>query len=196
MTKEKYGGCQRQLAWFSRQKGGLYFEVFAFFGGSHTSYHRDGNIFRTSPATNYHATPKGKYLPLDGFKGWHQLGIMMANKDTLLENPCVGKHHRKTAITLQEIGLKSYPSVTINFVVELLESNGLEFITSEDAAPPPDAKVYMIDSIQPWIVLTVLGYEHNLLVKPCKDGVTVSHFNIRYSANRPGVKYEYEAYSH
>ena len=194
VTKEEYEGCQRQLAWFARHKKGLYFDVFGFFMGSHTSYHRDGKIFRTSPTTNYHATYLGKYLPLDDFKGWYQLGTSMVRKSELLKKPCLKGHDRNKALTLQEVDLEAYPSETINIVMEFLEPSKRELITSKDVAPPPNATMFVIDSIQPWIVLTILGHEHNLLIKPREDGFIVRHFNTRYSTNLPGVKYRYEAY--
>ena len=160
------------------------------------SYHRDGKIFRTSPATIYQAKKEylGKYLPLDNFKGWYQLGTSMIAKSELLKNPCLKERDRKKALTLQEVDLKAYPSEIINIVVEFLEPSKRELLTSEDVAPPPDATMLVIDSIQPWIVLTILGHEHNLLIKPSEDGFTVSHFNTRYSTNLPGVQYKYEAY--
>ena len=90
--------------------------------------------------------------------------------------------------------MEAYPSETINIVVEFLEPSKRELITSKDVAPPPDATMFVIDSIQPWIVLTILGHEHNLLIKPREKGFSVSHFNTRYSTNLLGVKYRYEAY--
>lgn len=162
--------------------------------GSHISYHRDGKIFRTSPATNGHAKYLRKYLPLDDFRELYQLGISMVMKNELLKNPCLKERDRKRALTLQEIDLGAYPSETINIVVEFLEPSKRELITSEDIVPPPDAAILMIDSIQPWIVLTVLGHEHNLLIKPTENGFSVLHFNTRYSANLTGIKYRFEAY--
>ena len=193
-TKEKYRGCHRQLAWFARHQNGLYFETFGFFMGSHTSYHRDGRIWRTSPATNRRPDYLRKYLPLDDFRGMYQLGLSMVRKSELGKNPCLKERHRKKALAIQEVDLKAYPSDILNIVVELLEPDKREFITSEDIAPPPDATMFVIDSMQPWIVLTVLGHKHNLLIDPKKGVITVHHFNARYSANRPGVTYKFEAY--
>lgn len=196
MTKEEYEGCQRQLMWFARHQNGIYFDVLGFFmrTDSHRSYHRDGRIWRTSPATNYYAKYLGKYLPLDDFKGWYQLGTNMVGKSELLKNPCLKERHRMKALALQEVDLEAFPSETINIVVEFLEPGKYEVITSKDVAPPPDARMLVIDSMEPWIVLTILGHEHNLLIKPKEDGFIVRHFNTRYSTNLPGVKYRYEAY--
>ena len=196
VTKEEYEGCQRQLAWFAKHQNGIYFDVLGFFMrmDSHMTYHRDGRIWRTSPATNYHAKYLGKYLPLDDFKGWYQLGTSMILKSELLKNPCLKERDQKKALTVQEVDLEAYPSEVINIVVEFLEPSKRELITSEDVAPPPDATILVINSLQPWIVLTILGHEHNLLIKPKKDGFIVHHFNTRYSTNLPRVKYRYEAY--
>ena len=196
VTKREYRGCQRKLAWFKRYQNGIYFDVFGFFMGSHTSYHRDGRIFRTSPTPNFQTRKEylGKYLPLDDFKEWYQLGTSMMLKSELMRNPCFMKRDRKKALTLQEIDLEAYPSEVINIVVEFLEPGKSELITSEGLAPPPDATLLVVNSIQPWIVLTILGHEHNLLIKPKADGFIVHHFNTRYSTKLPGVKYRYEAY--
>lgn len=196
VTKEEYEGCQRQLIWFAKHQNGIYFDVFGFFvrTDSHLSYHRDGRIWRTSPATNYSAKYLGRYLPLDDFKGCYQLGTNMVGKSELLKNPCFKESHRKKASTLQEVDLGKYPSETINIVVEFLEPSKRQVITSKDVEPPPDATMLVIESIKPWIVLTILGHEHNLLIKPKGDGFIVRHFNSRYSTNLLGVKYRYEAY--
>ena len=164
--------------------------------GSHTSYHRDGRIFRTSLASDYQTRKEylGKYLPLDDFKEWYQLGTSMILKSELLKNPCLMKRDRKKALILQEVDLEAYPSDFINIVVEFLEPGKTELLTSKDVAPPPDATILVISSVQPWIVLTILGHEHNLVIKPKEDGFIVHHFNSRYSTNLPGVKYRFEAY--
>lgn len=80
-TKEEYDGQKRKLAWFTREGKGLYFEIGSFFLGSHTSYHVDGNVFRTSPATSSRPRFQGLYTPLDKFCGWVQLGISMVAKN-------------------------------------------------------------------------------------------------------------------
>lgn len=47
-TRQQIDGARRKLAWFSRTATDLYFEVGGAFIESHTSYHKDGRIFRTS----------------------------------------------------------------------------------------------------------------------------------------------------
>lgn len=194
MTKEEYDGCQRQLAWFAKHQKGLYYEILTFFVGSHISYHRDGRIFRTSPATSCYPNRIRKYLPLEEFEGLYQLGLGMAWKSELMKNPCLKARARNKALALHEVDLEVYPSEIINIIVEFLEPNKKELIMSPDIAPPPDATMVVIDSIKPWILLTILGHEHNLLIKPREDGFVARHFNNRYSANLPGVEYKFEAY--
>lgn len=194
MTKEAYDGYQRQLAWFSRQMNGLYFEVFGLFMGSHTSYHKDGKIMRTSPAITRRDKHRGTYLPLDDFRGLYQLGAMMTSKSELRVNPCLKEPNRRKALIVYEVDLNKYPSQIMNCVVEFLEPASVSLIKSKDLAPPPNADVIIIDSIEPWIVLTILGNEHNLLIKPSENGFVVSHLNDRYTLNAPGVEYTFEAY--
>ena len=159
--------------------------------GSHISYHKNGSIWRTSPATKKNKI--GQYLPLDDFKGWYQLGTSMIEKSLLKGNPCLRKRDRRKALTIQEVDLEAFPSEIINMVVEFIELSCLESV-SKDFKPPKDAKTLVIDSIEPYIVLTILGHYHNLLIRPKEHGFVVSHCNNRYSTNIKGVQYRYEAY--
>lgn len=191
VTKKKYEGCQRKLTWFSKHGNDLYYEVFGFLMGSHISYHKDGSIWRTSPATK--KCKIGQYLPLDDFKGWYQLGTSMIEKSLLKENPCLKKRERSKALTIEEVDLEAFPSDIINMVIEFIGVSYIESI-SENFKPPKDAKTLIIDSIEPYIVLTILGHHLNLLIRPKEDGFVVSHFSNRYSTNIKGVQYRFEAY--
>lgn len=193
-TLEAYNGCQRKLVWFSRQPKGLYFEAGQLFVGTHTSYHQDGNIFRTSPATRGRPRKQGWHLPIDQFKGWYQLGIVMALKDQLLNNPCVRNKDRKPADILVEVSIRDLPSPTLNIVLELIEPEQFNLLGNPDVAPPHNAVVHVLKLNNPWVVVTILGHEEDLLVRPQDDGFVVSHYNTRYSANLPGVEYNFEAY--
>ncbi len=115
-------------------------------------------------------------------------------KNLLLKSPVLTKRDGKKAVTLKEVDLEAYPSEIINIVVEFLEPSKLELLKSEDVVPPPDATVFVIDSIEPWIVLTALGHKHNLLIEPKGSIITVHHFNTRYSVNRRGAQNQFEAY--
>jgi len=191
VTKKKYESCQRKLAWFSKHKEGLYFEVFTFLMGSHISYHKDGAIWRTSPAIKKKKI--GQYLPLDDFKGWYQLGTSMIEKRLLSGNPCLKTRELRKALAVQEVDLETFPSGIINMVIEFIDPAYLQSI-AEDYEPPKDAKTLIIDAIEPYIVLSILGHHHNLLIRPKEDGFVVSHFNKRYSTNIEGIQYRYEAY--
>lgn len=193
-TQQEYAGCQRKLAWFSKHGNDLYFEIAGFFVGSHTSYHRDGNIFRTSPATENQPQFIGKNLPLKDFTGWYQLGAGMVQKVALSKNPCLKSRDRKDTTVLKEIDLGQFPSSTLNLVVELLHPDSRDLLNSESVRPPLDAHLIVVDAVMPWIILTILGHDHNLLIRPKDKGFVVSHFNSRYSANQPGWQYAFEAY--
>lgn len=159
--------------------------------GSHVSYHKNGSVWRTSPAIKKNKI--GQYLPLDDFKGWYQLGTNMIQKSLLKGNPCVKKRERRKALTVQEVELETFPSEIINIVVEFIEPSYLESV-SKDFKPPKDAKTLVIDSIEPYIVLTILGHHHNLLIRTKEDGFAVAHYNNRYSINIKGVQYRFEVY--
>lgn len=193
-TKQQIDGATRKLGWFSRSITDLYFEVGGFFLGSHTSYHKDGNIFRTSPATDNRPSLEKQHLPLADFQGWHQLGIFMLQKSVLPTQPPLKSRDQKGRSQVHEIDIDAYPSETLNFVVELIDPDSQELLLIEQLQPPSDAQVEVFRVFQPWLVLTTMGHDDNLLVRPSHDGFILSHFNNRYSASRPGQQYRYEAY--
>src|SRR5437773_10785553 len=104
-THECFGGTQRKLAWSARQGRGLYFEIGSFFIGSHTSYHVDGKMFRTSPATGLRPRFQGQYVPLDQFRGWAQLGFAMVSKERLAMNPPLKDKDRKPGNILATVSV-------------------------------------------------------------------------------------------
>lgn len=160
---------------------------------SHVSYHKNGNIWRTAP---YPIGLKkiGKYYPLNKFREMFQFGTCMILKSQLKSNPPLKETHRKKALAIQEVDLKVYPSDIMNIVVEFFEPGELLSLLSKDFPPPLNTTTFAIDCIEPWVVLTLFGHKDNLLIKPIEDGFSVSHFNNRYSTNRKGVKYQFEAY--
>jgi hypothetical protein len=87
VSTDAVSGEKRKLAWFALHGNGLYFEASGLLWGSHTSYHVDGNVFRTSPATGGRPRFHGKQLPLGQFTGWHQLGSVMIEREVLAMNP-------------------------------------------------------------------------------------------------------------
>jgi len=193
-TKQEVGGARRKLAWFSRSSTDLYFEVGGMLYGSHTSYHRDGNIFRTSPVTENRAIMERKSMPLADFSGWHQFGVSMLRKIALPQTPALKPKDTRSPSHVYDLDLQAYPSDTLNFVIELLHPDCETLLDTPELAPPADAGVFVIREVTPWVVLTVLGHDHNLLISPAHEGVTVRHINSRYSANRPGELYKFEAY--
>ena len=193
-TLESLNGFQRKLAWFARQGRGLYFDIGASFDGSHTSYHVDGNTFRTSPATNFRPRLQGKYVPFDDFRGWRQLGFGMVSKEQVARNPTVKAKDRPPKSILDTISLNMMPAETINLVVELLHRDMRSLLELQELQPPEHAILNCLELGDLLVVVTVLGHDSNLLVRPTANGVQVSHYNDRYSANRPGVTYNFEAY--
>lgn len=193
-THETIGGLSRKLAWFALQGKGLYFDIIASLCGSHTSYHVDGNVFRTSPATDLRPRFQGKYLPLDQFRGWHQLGLGMVSKNQLATSPPLNTKDQKPCNTVEMIPIDSLPAGSINLVVELLHRDLRHLLHRPEIQPPEHAILKYIKFDDLLIVVTVLGHESNLLIRPFDNGVQVIHYNDRYSANRPGATYSFEAY--
>lgn len=193
-TLESLDGSQRKLAWFARHGRGLYFDIGASFVGSHTSYHVDGNTFCTSPATDFRPRFQGKYVPLDQFHGWRQLGFGMVSKEQVAKNPPVKAKDRPPKSILDTIALDMMPAETINLVVELLHRDMRNLLELQKLQPPEHAIVKCLELGDLLVVVTVLGHDRNLLVRPTANGVQVSHYNDRYSANRPGTTYNCEIY--
>lgn len=192
ITEGCFGGHQRELAWFSRQPKGLYFDVGAFVMGTHTSYHSDGNVFRRSPATGGRPKLQGKYVELDDFRGWYQLGITMIKKETIARNPPLRPRHRKRGGQIVEIPVNAFPSNAINVVTEIVSPDFLQYLEDAEVAPPTGAYTELLDFESFMVVLTVLGHDSNLLIRPRPKGVAISHFNSRFSANAKGFKYSLE----
>lgn len=193
-THECFFGTQRKLAWFARQGRGLYFETGAFFIGSHTSYHVDGNMFRTSPATGLRPRFEGQYVPLDQFRGWAQLGFAMVSKEQLARNPPLKARDRKPGNILVTVSIAGLPAGAINLVIELLHRDQRQLLEIREVQPPEYAILKCVELGDLLVVITVLGHDSNLLVRPTANGFQVCHYNDRYSANRPGMTYKFEAY--
>ncbi len=117
VTKNRYDGHQRQLAWFVRHPKDLYFDVIMDYMNSHVSYHKNGNIWRTAPSP-IGLKKIGKYFPLNEFREMFQVGTCMILKSRLKSNPPLKETHRKKALAIQEVDLKVYPNDIINIVVE------------------------------------------------------------------------------
>lgn len=196
-TKQEIAGFKRKLAWFSFHGDDLYFEIAGMLDGSHTSYHRDGNLFRTSPATKKRARLFGMHIPLSQFQGLYKLGMGMILKPSLSNNPKI--RNRDWRSQVYEVDIDQFPNDTINIVAELLESNMIDLISCDSMRPPKDSYIIEIESTRPWVIITLLGHDHNLLIVPYDGefkGVTLRHYNTRYSASPPGRKISYEAYKY
>lgn len=193
-TREDIGGAQRKLAWFALQGRGLYFEVGSPLFGSHTSYHVDGNVFRTSPATQGRPRFQGRQIPLNEFRGWHQFGIAMVTKARIAENPPLKVKDRRPGNLIVEAPLNDLPSDTLNLVIELLHADSRHLVARSGLVPPVGGLAYSLLLGDLCVELTLIGRAEHLLVRPLPNGFSVSHFNSRFSANAPGVQYSWEAY--
>lgn len=194
-TKQEVSGYPRKLAWFSIHSRDLYFEMAGILEGSHTSYHKDGKMWRTSLATNKRAKFIKHHYPLNQFHGWYPLGLGMLLKSSLPYNPKLKNKDKKHHVSFVDID--QFPSSVLNLVADLLEPNRGDLFQARDMQPPMDAQIIEITSSNPWIYVTVLGHDHNLLIAPYDSdfkGVTCRHINKRYSANPPGSRISYEAY--
>lgn len=184
----------RKLAWFSRQRMGLYFGVGAPLLGAHTSYHRDGNVFRTSQATQMRPRFSGRQLSLEQFRGWEQFGVAMLLRERVSSLPPVRSRDRRTGNIVCDVPVEAFSSDTLNIVLELVDESSLPLLQTPELQPPVGALVRTMDLGGVTAVLTVLGEDSDLLVRAQPNGFTVSHRNARYTANAAGVTYTWEAY--
>lgn len=132
------------------------------------------------------------HYPLNQFHGWLRLGIGMLLKSSIPYNPELKNRDKKYKIRLIDIDM--FPSEALNIIVELLEPNRKELFQTSDMQPPENAEIIEITSSNPWLFVTILGHNHNLLVSPYNKGVVCRHINKRYTANPPGSHCGFEAY--
>jgi hypothetical protein len=193
-TSEELEGCQRKIAWFNYTSKGIYFETGRFFMGSHTSYHVDGNVFRTSPATQDRPRFQGRYLPIADFSGWYQAGVSMIERNAIIDNSCLKSRDRKQGNLIWFVSLKQIQSNVFNIVVEFVESKERAWLDNPEVAPPSGAIFEAFEFNRVMAIVTLLVREDELLVRPLNDGFKVFHHNTRFSLNQKGVQYSYEAY--
>jgi hypothetical protein len=200
ITKNQYGGHQRKIGFFEFSNTGaneysLYYN-FGNLNGAHTSYHKDGNIYRTSPATGINpstGTKKAKFItnkiPLESFNGLFQLEIFSFSKNTIIDLPKIRQKYYKSkeceTNKIYEIDIESFPSSTINIISELIEP-GFEFnLPKHEICAPKNAVSKLFTELSPWINLTILGHPDNLLITLGEEeGYTENNFNKRFSATR------------
>ena len=191
ITKEKYSGHQRTLGFFRFLNNDLYYD-FGLLNGSHNSYHRDGSHWRTSLVTRNKPIKEGEHFPLNNFKGLFNLGTVCISKRIITKLPKVKKKYFKKCL-VYEIKTNEYPSNDLNIVCELVEP-AFSLDGSENSYPP-DATVKIFKEVTPWVILTILGHQHNLLAIPKSYKTEVKHFNERFTLNKKGNSYSSESYS-
>jgi len=193
VTKNRYFGHRRTLGFFRFQNNDLYYD-FGSLKGSHNSYHRDGSQWRTSLATRGKPKKEKDHIPLKSFNGLFNLGTICVSKNIINKFPKTKQKYYNKYITY-EVDLDSFPSEHINIVCELLEPNYIIPLAEEEKCYPPEAVNKTFNTTNPWLSITLLGHENNLLIIPGETGFKVNHFNERFTANKEGQSYSSELYS-
>jgi len=194
LTQNAIAGVQRKLAWFDLRPRGLYFDVGGLLFGSHMSYHVDGNVFRTSPATFGKAIFQERMIPLNKFRGWHQFGTAMMQRKVLANNPAAKGRDKRLGAIFAEVDVEAMPASCLNIVLEVVHRLDIDLVSRAGLGPPPNSVESRFELGNFIILLTTIGYKDELLISPSDSGVTAHHWNERFSANRKGVTYHYEAY--
>ena len=193
VTKDKYLGRKRTLGFAQFQNQDLYYDLGSL-KGSHNSYHRDGSEWRTSLATGGKAKKQGAHVPLRNLTGLHNLGVVMFSKSLIPKLPAAKDKYFKTG-SYYEVDVEGLPSDQFNVVIELMEP-GFEIETANtEMAYPPNAIIKEFKETRPWLILTLLGHSHNLLLSATDAHTTVNHFNNRFTANGNGLSYSSELYA-
>ncbi len=118
----------------------------------------------------------------------------MVNKEQLASNPPLKAKDRRAPNIVDTISINDLPAEYINLVVELLHCNLRQLLSKPEIQPPEHAVLRCLEFDELFVVVTVLGHHSNLLIRPIDNGVQVNHYNDRYSVNRPGATYSFEAY--
>ena len=193
VTKDKYSGHQITVGFFIFLNQDLYYD-FGLINGSHNSYHKDGSQWRTSLATGDKPKRDGEHFPLVQFSGLFNLGTASISKNIIPKLPKAKKKYFNKYITY-ELDVESYPSNQINIVSELIEPDYLIPLPEQEQCYPPDSVSKIFKETKPWLILTILCHEHNLLIKANASTTTFNHYNERFTANKKGQSYSSELYS-
>jgi len=133
----------------------------------------------------------GYSIPIDSKTVWVQLGISAFRKEVVGTFPITKQSDLKRH-SIYEIDLNQFPCEVLNFIVECISPEVLRAIP-DDLQPPTYAEVITIDEWEPYVIISILGHELNQIIKFENGIIKVHHFNDRFSANRPGITYKFEA---
>ncbi|MDA0689626.1 MAG: hypothetical protein O2948_13385 [Proteobacteria bacterium] len=118
----------------------------------------------------------------------------MFSKSLIQKLPATKDKYFRTGLHY-EVDVESFPSEQFNLVVELMEKGFEIETTNAEMVYPPDAIIKEFKETKPWLILTLLGHQHNLLVSATDKHTTVNHFNTRFTANADGLNYSSELYA-
>lgn len=192
ITQDKYSGHRRTLGFLRFLNNDLYYD-FSLLKDNHTSYHKDGSVWRTSIITGEKPVKEEQKMPLADFKGLYNLGVVLLSKDTIPHMPKVKKKYFDKHETFS-IDIESFPSETLNLIPEIIQPEYEIELPEKEKATPPNSISKTFTDFTPWVCITVLGHEENLLIEPREKGFIVNHFNERFTANKKGVEYSSESY--
>ncbi|PHR71067.1 MAG: hypothetical protein COA66_10110 [Arcobacter sp.] len=191
VTKNSYNGFRKRLGFIQRNTNGKYDDLyydFTMVNGTHNSYHRDGSEWRTY--SDGKKKKLGESIPLKNFKGLYPLGLNLFDYLSLYTLPNLKAKNIRNDI-LYEVDIEALPSSTYNIFIEMIDPSTV-ILNDENMKIPDNAVTLVIKDFEPWIIVTVLGYKENLIANFTNNGVTLNHFNERFTANGEGKQYELE----
>lgn len=155
VTRNRYGGHQRKIAWFNRRETGLYFDFPFLSTGAHTSFHKDGSIWKTALSTDMKPERTGYSYPIDSKTVWVQLGISAFRKEVAKTFP-ITKQSDFRKHSIYDVDLSRFPCAVLNFIVECISPEILRNMP-DDLQPPDNAEAITIDEWEPYVVISIVG---------------------------------------
>lgn len=150
------GVLDKKVAWFHKNKAGLYTGTFNMGVQHHMSYHTDGKkhqIFGTK------RTPWEFGQRLDRFLGWEILFFSTLNKSSIPGEPYEKK---KKIDKVVSFNIHEYPHKEINMIWTLFE-DGKKDLLKNVTSSWPRGTTFLFDQINPWLVIHLVEDEKPLM---------------------------------
>jgi len=144
------GVSQRRVIWVSIKKNGIY-SFFTFGGnGNHSSYHKDGSLWRTFNGIRQRIA---QFQPLNSFKGSHQLSSMAFTTE-MSGSPAAPPYVMKKLDSAVYIDVRPYVKKKLDIGVNLtlLEP---ERYSSLQGIKSFAREIHLYPCFNPWLVITI-----------------------------------------
>jgi hypothetical protein len=118
----------------------------------------------------------------------------MVEKSHLAQSPPLRSRDTRDSNVVVDLSVTNLPAPVLNIVVELVHRDYHDLLNGLNLDAPSTAIQRTLPLGRFDAILTVLGHDSDLLIRPQEIGFTVTHFNDRFTANAQGAIYTFEAY--